>query len=548
MKRIFLLLALVLGLAVSAQESAAPNPGDVLVQLFPGNSVDQLIEDLNKEHPILALRAEAVLSAELRMYHLRFNPAVPVDQSIRWTVAHPSVVAAQGNRPTTLRTIPNDPLYSSQWQYNNLFNPAADLDAEEAWSISTGGLTIKGDTIVVAVIDDGIDMAHTDFGDNLWVNRMEVPGDSTDNDNNGYVDDYLGWNVYSGNDDIQDGFWGGWHGTPVAGIVGAQGNDGIGVTGVNWNVKIMIIVGGPGEANAIASYGYILNQRRRYNTTEGAEGAYVVSTNASWGIDFGQPSSAPLWCNIYDSLGIEGVLSCGATINENQDVDVIGDLPTACPSDYLISVTNMDQNDLKVVQAGYGDSTIDIGAYGAGTYTTDLGGGHGGFGGTSGATPHVTGSLGLMYSMACDALIELANSNPDSAAFWFRELLFRSAVPNASLTGLVSTEGKLNMLAALEEVEYFCDSLRTIGLNELGRSGLWQVYPNPATSELHIVPLGTQSVTHYRLYNALGQCAAAGSLSAGSEQVDIRSIQAGWYVLELQSPEGAVERRKIVIE
>lgn len=548
MKKLLLLCALTLGLITSAQQGPTPNPGDVLVQLYPGASIDVLIEDINKQHPILALRADAVLSAELRMFRLRFNPVIPVDQSIRWVVSHPTVVAAQGNRPISFRAIPNDLLYTSQWQYNNTANQAADLDAELAWDITTGGLTIKGDTIVVAVIDDGIDTTHTDFGDNLWVNRAEIPGDGIDNDTNGFVDDYYGWNFYANNGDIQDGFFGGWHGTPVAGIVGAQGNDSIGVTGVNWNVKIMVIVGGGAEADALAAYGYVLNQRRRYNQSEGTDGAYVVSTNASWGIDFGQPSSAPLWCNFYDSLGMEGVLNCGATINAHEDVDSVGDLPTACPSDYLISVTNMNQNDLKVFQAGYGDSTIDIGAYGEGTYTTALNNGHGGFGGTSGATPHVSGTLGLMYSMACDELIELARSNPDSASYWFRELLFRSAVPNTSLTGQVSTDGKLNMLTALQEVDYFCDSLRTIGLNELGRPGQWQVYPNPATTELSIVPLGTQKTTRYRLINALGQIALDGRLEEGERTVDVRAIDTGWYVLELQAATGVMERRKIVIE
>ena len=89
-------------------------------------------------------------------------------------------------------------------------------------------------------------------------------------------------------------------------------------------------------------------QRKRYNDSEGAEGAFVVSTNSSWGIDYGQPSSAPMWCAMYDSLGAYGIVSAGATINGNVNVDVEGDLPTACASDYLLSVTNLGRNDIKV--------------------------------------------------------------------------------------------------------------------------------------------------------------------------------------------------------
>ena len=372
------MLLLVAQWPVLAQQAPQPFPGEVLVQLYPGHQPDAIIRDLNQAHPILALRADATLSRELRMYHLRFNPTVSVDQAQRWLASHPGVVAAQGNRPVSFRAVPNDPEYSSQWQYNNTLDSNVDLDAEAAWDITTGGITAKGDTIVVAVIDDGIDVNHADFDGNLWVNRAEIFGDFIDNDNNGYVDDYLGWNVYDQNGNVQ----GGWHGAPVAGIIGARGNDGNGVAGVNWNVKIMVIVGGGGsEASAVASYGYVLSQRRRYNQTQGTEGAYVVSTNSSWGSDFGQPANAPLWCNMYDSLGLEGVVSCGATINGNHNVDMVGDLPTGCPSGYLISVTNINDNDVKEFSAGYGDSTIDIGAYGEDVYTVN-----GYFGGTSAST------------------------------------------------------------------------------------------------------------------------------------------------------------------
>ena len=91
--------------------------------------------------------------------------------------------------------------------------------------------------IVASVLDDGIDLNHDDFGDNLWTNEAEIPNNDIDDDNNGYIDDYLGWSIVSNSDNIT----GGGHGTPVAGIVGAQGNNSNGVTGVNWDVKVMVI-------------------------------------------------------------------------------------------------------------------------------------------------------------------------------------------------------------------------------------------------------------------------------------------------------------------
>ena len=198
---------------------------------------------------------------------------------------HDAVMMCQLNHIIDQRvTVPNDPQYNQQWQYDNDGSNGgtvnADIDAPEAWDITTGGLTATGDTIVVCVIDDGIDVNHSDFGDNLWVNYAEIPNNNIDDDNNGFVDDYLGWNADDNNDDI--GNSNGSHGTPVAGIVGAKGNNGIGVAGVNWDVKLMIVPGGGNEAQALAAYDYPYTMRKIYNQTNGAQGAFVVSTNASW--------------------------------------------------------------------------------------------------------------------------------------------------------------------------------------------------------------------------------------------------------------------------
>src|SRR5690606_6910037 len=103
------------------------------------------------------------------------------------------------------------------------------------------------------------------------------------------------------------------HGMLVNGMVGAKGNNEQGVTGINWNVKIMNIrLRDIKESDVIKAYEYVLSQRKRYNATNGEEGAFVVATNSSWGIDQGKPEDAPMWCEFYDSLGVHGILSCGA--------------------------------------------------------------------------------------------------------------------------------------------------------------------------------------------------------------------------------------------
>ncbi len=368
------------------------------------------------------------------------------------------VDAAQFNHFTKLRsTTPNDPDFILQWQYINDGSNGgvvgADIDADLAWDITTGGLTANGDTIVVCIVDGGYDLAHEDWGDNLWINHAEIPDNGMDDDNNGFIDDYYGWNTGTQNDDVSGSPF---HGTSVAGIVGAQGDNGIGVAGVNWNVKLMLVVGGTGvESEVIEAYSYALNNRKKYNETAGAEGAFVVATNSSWGVDFGQPSDAPLWCAFYDTLGVHGILSAGATINDNQNVDVVGDLPTACPSDYLITVTNMDNTDNKVSFAGYGATTIDLGAFGQNTWTMAYDG-YGPFGGTSGATPHVAGAIALLYSAPCPTLASLALSNPQLAAEMVRDYILEGVDPNSSLDGITTTGGRLNIFNSLQLVVENC--------------------------------------------------------------------------------------------
>ncbi len=371
------------------------------------------------------------------------------------------VVEAQWNHIIQNRaTLPNDPNISSQWQYVNTgLNGGAidaDLDADDAWDITTGGVTPLGDTIVVCIIDDGIDLQNPDFGNNIWDNKHEIANNGIDDDGNGYVDDYRGWNADNNSNDISGGNWGAYHGTPVAGIVGAKGNNNVGVSGVNWDVKLMIVVGGGNEADAIAAYSYPLAMRKLYEQTNGQKGAYVVSTNASWGIDYGKAADAPLWCAMYDSLGKYGVLSAGATINSNVNVDIDGDLPTQCPSDYLIAVTNVDKTDTKVGGAGYGINSIDLGAFGADAYTLEKGGTYGGFGGTSGATPHVAGAVALMYSVPCQEFAQLVENDPELGAYLIKQYMLNSTDANSSLNGKTLSGGRLNLHKALLEIENRC--------------------------------------------------------------------------------------------
>ena len=373
---------------------------------------------------------------------------------------HNVVVHVQPNYRLSLRKRPDDDRYARQWQHRNTGQTGGptglDYNLEAAWDITTGGLTPNGDTIVIASIDNGVDLDHEDLVANLWINRDEVPGNGLDDDRNGYVDDVYGWNTALETNDVEAG--GGDHGTPVMGQIAARGNNGVGVTGVNWRAKVMSVTNDfdPLESEVIQAYSYVLEARKRYDATGGKEGAYVVATNASWGRSRAFPSQSPIWCALYDSLGAHGILNIAAVPNENVDVDAVGDLPALCGSDYLVIVTSLDDRNEKVINAARGRTSVDLGAYGEGVYTTRLGNDYGEVSGTSFATPAVTGAVGLLYSVPCASLAELLRTDPAAAALRIKQTLLANVRPLASLTEATSSGGGLDVGSAVQSLLTDC--------------------------------------------------------------------------------------------
>ena len=300
--------------------------GDFIIRLEMDHSPETFLSDLKQNSGIdKYLSTGRQLSKNLNIWLFHSSDSPDSDKSLLREIQQSnSVHTAQFNHQLQYRSnTPNDPEFEEQWQLLNdgsIGLENADIDADLAWDITTGGLSPQNDTIGVCVIDDGVDINHEDLLNNLWKNYAEIPNNEIDDDGNGYTDDFLGWNAYAENDNISSG---GWHGTPVAGIIGAEGNNNTGVSGINWNIKLMIVKGGGTEADAIAAYEYPLEMRKRYNNSNGLEGAYVVATNTSWGTDGLQAEEAPLWCAMYDSLGTYGILNCGATANNEVDVDFL---------------------------------------------------------------------------------------------------------------------------------------------------------------------------------------------------------------------------------
>jgi len=383
-----------------------------------------------------------ILSQRLNIWLFEIvDSKAPREKQMRHLTRNADVRLIQNNHTNIVlrESIPNDPYYSQQWAPSIMNLP-------QAWEeFTTGGVTATGDTIVVAVIDGGMDWTHEDL--NCWENSHEIPYNGIDDDNNGYIDDYRGWNAYNHNGTVGSNQ----HGTHVSGIIGAVGNNETGVCGVNWNVKVMPIAGSSGnESVVVEAYSYVLEMRARYNETNGEEGAFIVATNSSFGVDYGNPDDYPIWCAMYDEMGDVGILSCGAGPNLNVNVDEVGDVPSACPGNYLIGVTNTTSSDVKYGSAGYGINNIDIGAPGTSIYSTIPNNRYANMTGTSMATPQVSGTIALMYAALPEEMMQDCKNDPANFCLSIRQHLFDGADHLTALDGLVASGRRLNAYGAIE--------------------------------------------------------------------------------------------------
>lgn len=278
--------------------------------------------------------------------------------------------------------IPNDPLFGSQWGLHNTGQSGgaadADLDAPEAWDIQANVADV-----IVAVVDTGIRLDHEDLAANLWVNPGEFPGDGIDNDANGYVDDVHGMNAVSNNGDPSDDAG---HGTHVAGIVGAEGNNGVGISGVAWQVKLMALkslnrAGSGFTSDAIECLNYAITK-----------GAAIV--NASWG-------SSVYSQALYDainSLRTNGLIFVTAAGNSAINLDLSFAYPAAFRLDNIVTVSATTRSNTVAFFSNAGYLTSDLGAPGyhiLSTYFTNSTA-YQTLSGTSMAAPHVAGALALL--------------------------------------------------------------------------------------------------------------------------------------------------------
>jgi hypothetical protein len=495
MKILLSLLAACLAVALCAQAPGEPIPykkGEWVLMCLPGTAI--------QEPEITVLKT---LSETAGAWLVSFPEER--EGAVRERLAQmPGFLSLQPNYYLQTRSIePDDPYFIEQWNMER-------IQAPEAWAFTTGGQTALGEEIVVAVMDDGFDLDHPDLAQNLWVNEAEVQGMAgQDDDMNGLIDDSYGWNFdnFSPNIPVRS------HGTSVLGIIGAAGNNGTGVAGVNWNVKIMPMTVRT-IGHMIECYEYVWKMRKKYNESGGTEGAFVVATNASLGFNQVFCSEFPAMEAILDSLGQEGVLNVAATANDDWDVDQVGDIPTSCASDYLIAVTNSTRFDEKLQEAAYGATSIDLAAPGGdpqdGVFTTRAPGEYDeNFGGTSAACPHVSGAVALLHALPSAEFALLARENPGEAALLVKEAILEGADSIFALQGITLTGARLNLYrSALYLHGYFQPISIPAPQQYADRRRIIRVFPNPAASGQALqIAFGSRNLepVTLRLFNALGQ-------------------------------------------
>ncbi len=493
---------------------------ELIIQLNDSYSINDIQEISARDNTNYYFSKTSLLSKLANVYLVTIDSATGLRSSLTRLESDPRVINVQKNIRFKKRSkAPNDPLYVDQWHLEK-------IGAEDIWEETTGGTTFNGDSIVIGVIDIGIDRNHEEFSEVLWSNKKEVPNNGLDDDSNGYIDDYYGVSLDNGKDNHSDSEDS--HGSSVIGVLGAKGNNSLGVSGINWNIKVMLFSTEElTAANAIKAYSYFAEQRKLYNESNGTEGAFIIATNSSFGMEGLFEEDAPIFCNMFNIMGEQGILSVGAAENDQGNADVFGDLPANCSSDNLIIVTNTDQND-ELAVAGFGRNTIDLGAPGERILTTTSNNNYNTVGGTSFATPLVCGSIGLLYSHPSQTFANQLKDDPIATSKLLKDLLLSNVDQIEDLETRSVSGGRLNLQRAYDALHNLFPINQTKSLEIT-------LTPNPTLDQSTLIFDKPISDFSYALYSVNGQVIEAERVNTNRKSISVSLLNtpSGLYFLSL---------------
>jgi subtilisin family serine protease len=389
---------------VGGGSAAADSTTELLVRFSPGAS--------SKARAVALAEHGARLVKNLRVPRLvlvRAPAGAAVERALE---REPAILYAEPNFVYRLAATPNDPNFGSLWGVQRIAAPAA-------WDVTTGN-----GGVIAAVVDTGIDYTHPDLAANVWANPGEQ-ANGIDDDGNGLVDDVRGWNFVDGTNDptdLND------HGTHVSGTIGARGNNGVGVVGVNWQVSLMALQAA--DAAGFLTDDAIVNAFQ-YACSKGAR---VVNGS------FGGPEFSQAMLDVIGSAPCANTLFVFAAGNDSSDNDLIPDYPCDFAAGNLLCVAASDESDLLAGFSNFGAVNVDLAAPGTTILSTIpvADGSYDTFDGTSMATPHVAGAAALLWSRA-----------PSATVADVRSALLLGARRVASLNGLVASGGILDANVAL---------------------------------------------------------------------------------------------------
>jgi hypothetical protein len=444
--------------------------GSIIVQFRDDSQTQRFIFDFAS----VDLKHNRVLSESQNIHLFTFDESFVNSKGLLDKVrVHTDVFLAQFDYVLEWNElIPNDTHFTEMWGLRNTGQAGGiigeDIKVTQAWTHVYGEGNISNSReIVVAVLDDGFVLDHPDL-------RFHP----------------LRWNTMSNSPNITAGS----HGTHVSGTVGAIGNNATGVIGVAWDENFYVMpiqLSAALTTHAIVGYSWVLDRRLEWNNSGGAAGAYVVATNASFGIPRANPEDHPVWRTLYDTMGQAGILSAVANPNNASfNVDVDGNVPSGFDSPWMISVTNTDRH--RIRHGAFGLNTIDLSATGTDILSTEMPSGYSLKTGTSMATPHVAGTIGLMYRAASEHLLTTWQTNPSQLALVFRQLIIDGVDPLPSLAGMTVTGGRLNALNSVLSVIEMSNAFGTA------------IHTSPSTLNFSDIYVGVTSVARTVIITNIG--------------------------------------------